>query len=72
MTKITGIRPEDILSDEMDRTTIHGVSMRKGSVAATLANIDIETARAGKSLHTDLMQSIASVGKKKGMTMWIW
>lgn len=35
------IRPEDILPDGVDHTLLNGQQVRKGSVAAFLANIDI-------------------------------
>lgn len=34
------VSPEDILSDGVDSTTINGVVVRKGTVAAFLQNID--------------------------------
>ena len=36
-----GIRPDDILSDDQSTTTINGIEVRKGSIAAFLKNIDI-------------------------------
>lgn len=35
------IKPEDILPDGVDAVSINGVELRKGTVAAFLANIDI-------------------------------
>lgn len=35
------IRPEDILPDGVDSTTINGKIVRKGTIAAFLANADI-------------------------------
>lgn len=36
-----GVRPEDILADGMDTTIIGGKQVRKGTVAAFIANIEI-------------------------------
>jgi len=41
MSKHNSIRPEDILPDEVNSTNIEGVNVRKGTVAAFLANIAI-------------------------------
>jgi hypothetical protein len=35
------VRPEDILPDGVDNTTINGKMIRKGTIAAFLANADI-------------------------------
>ena len=35
------MRPEDILPDSVDHITIQGTSLRKGTVAAFLANVRI-------------------------------
>lgn len=37
----SSIRPEDILPDGVDRALSNGVSVRKGTVAAFLANIEM-------------------------------
>lgn len=36
-----GVRPEDILADGVDATIIGGKQVRKGTVAAFIANIEI-------------------------------
>jgi hypothetical protein len=41
MSKNTPIRPEDILPDGIDSTSINGKLIRKGTIAAFLTNIDI-------------------------------
>ncbi len=41
MANNTPIRPEDILPDGVDSTVINGENVRKGTVAAFLANINI-------------------------------
>ena len=35
------IRPEDILPDDVNEATVQGVTVRKGSVAAVMANLSI-------------------------------
>jgi hypothetical protein len=35
------VRPEDILPDGVDNTTVNGMMVRKGTIAAFLANADI-------------------------------
>lgn len=35
------VRPEDILPDGLNQTTINGETIRKGTVAAFLANVDV-------------------------------
>lgn len=35
------VRPEDILPDGTDTTTLNGVQVRKGTIAAFLANVEI-------------------------------
>lgn len=37
----SAVLPEDIIADGADYTLIHGIKVRKGSVAAFIANIDI-------------------------------
>jgi hypothetical protein len=41
MANNNSVRPEDILPNGIDSTAINGKIVRKGSVAAFLANIDI-------------------------------
>ncbi len=41
MLKVHSVRPEDIIPDGADNTSINGVVVRKGTVAAFLANINI-------------------------------
>jgi len=36
-----GIKPEDILSDDKNTTERNGLTLRKGTVAAALANVEI-------------------------------
>ena len=38
MSDTTPVRPEDVLADGVDATTFDGVDVRKGSVAAFVAN----------------------------------
>jgi hypothetical protein len=37
----SGIKPDDILADHQDFVTLNGVTIRKGSIAAFLKNIDL-------------------------------
>jgi len=41
MTNNKSVRPEDLLPDGADSTSINGKIVRKGSIAAFLANVDI-------------------------------
>lgn len=41
MTFNYGVKPEDVLADGVDTTHINGKTIRKGTVAAFLANIEI-------------------------------
>lgn len=41
MSKINSVRPEDILPDGVDTTAFNGKTVRKGTIAAFLANADI-------------------------------
>lgn len=41
MSDKSAIRPEDILPDGVDAATLNGSTVRKGTVAAFLANIEI-------------------------------
>ena len=41
MTNNNALRPEDILADGEDRTIINGQLVRKGTIAAFLANITV-------------------------------
>ena len=38
MSDTTPIRPEDVLADGVEATTLHGLDVRKGTVAAFVAN----------------------------------
>lgn len=41
MSNIKLVRPEDVLPDGVDSTAINGKTVRKGTIAAFLANADI-------------------------------
>lgn len=41
MLKNNSVRPEDVLPDGVDSTVINGKTVRKGTIAAFLANADI-------------------------------
>jgi hypothetical protein len=57
------IRPEDILPDGQDRAVIGSTSVRKGSVAAFLANArlleEAEPGSAGEAAITAQLQALA-------------
>lgn len=73
INKSTAIRPEDILADGIDKTIINGTVIRKGTVAAFLANIDIfESVNTNDQQKQDALQmlhelapSIIAVGLQK-------
>ena len=64
------IRPEDILPDEINSAEIAGVQVRKGTVAAVLANADILTSEDSTqqdkdnalSLIKELAPAIVAIG----------
>ena len=41
MKKNSGFTPEDILPEEVDYNIVQGHKLRKGTVAATLKNLDV-------------------------------
>ena len=41
MSKINPVRPEDVLPDDVNNVDINGKMVRKGTIAAFLANTDI-------------------------------
>jgi hypothetical protein len=41
MSEPRAVRPEDVLADEVNSTTLNGTEVRKGSVAAFIANAKI-------------------------------
>ncbi len=73
MTKVTGILPEDVLSEETNNRDINGVNIRKGTVAAVLANIDIlencnsssETKRVALQTIQNLVPALIALGLGK-------
>ncbi len=58
-----GVHPQDILADGMDKATINGKQIRKGTVAAFLANIAIlenpTTTEAQKTAALAMMRGLA-------------
>lgn len=68
-----GVRPEDVLSDSQNTTVVDGMTVRKGSVAAFLRNIEIlEDKNASKDqrigankMLKELAPSIVAVGLHK-------
>lgn len=70
------ISPEDILADGVDHTIINGKTIRKGTIAAFLANIDIlenpattETQKQqAKNMMIELAPAVLSIGLHKHVT----
>lgn len=53
------VQPADILADGIDTTTINGKPIRKGTIAAFLANIELfETAQTSASNKTAALKMI--------------
>lgn len=67
------IRPEDILPDNVDNTTINGKIVRKGTIAAFLANINIlenthstvEEKQQAIDMMKELAPSVVAIGLTK-------
>lgn len=67
------LRPEDILPNGVDNTTINGKTIRKGTIAAFLANIDcLENANASGqqrqeaiNIMKELAPAVVSIGLHK-------
>ncbi len=62
-TNRTAIKPEDILADTEDFITLNGVTVRKGSLAAFLKNIDIledfQPSEEGKASALGMLKQLA-------------
>ena len=60
-----GVLPEDIIADGADYTLINGTTVRKGSVGAFIANIDIlqnpDSSPGAKQKAIEAMQQLAPV-----------
>lgn len=76
MNNTKSVRPEDILPDGVDSTTIQGKVVRKGTVAAFLANVVIledpnsspaEKANA-KSMLQELAPDVVTIGLHQHVT----
>ncbi|WP_409464849.1 hypothetical protein [Amycolatopsis sp. GA6-003] len=53
------IRPEDVLPDGVDRTTLGGLDVRKGAVAAFVANVkQLEQAEPGGAEHEQIVDQL--------------
>jgi hypothetical protein len=64
MTNKQGVRPEDILADGVDTTIINGKQVRKGTVAAFIANIEIlEDARASDAAKQNALAMLKILAK---------
>jgi len=61
--QLRGVTPQDILPDNLDSKDINGVNVRKGSIAAVLANIDIlessTTSSSEKQLALNTIKELA-------------
>lgn len=76
MTDNKGILPKDILADNIDSKEINGLNVRKGTIAAVLANIDIlESSSSSTQLKQtalktikDLVPSLIALGLHKHVT----
>ena len=66
-----GVKPEDILSDSENTTNINGLTIRKGSIAAFLKNIDIienpETTEQQMSKVIDAMKELVPAVVASGL-----
>ncbi|MCE2992902.1 MAG: hypothetical protein ACK5WS_07370 [Alphaproteobacteria bacterium] len=69
----TAVRPEDVLSDSQNTTVVDGLTVRKGSVAAFLRNIEVledkqssaEQSAAALNIIKELSPAIVAVGLHK-------
>lgn len=67
------VRPEDILSDKDNTVSINGLNVRKGTIAAFLANVDIlenpqlplEQKQAALSIMQELAPAVVAIGLHK-------
>jgi hypothetical protein len=74
--KNSAVRPEDILSDDASHTSFNGVTVRKGSIAAFLKNIEvIENTKSTKEnkeesvkAMKELAPALVAVGVDKHVT----
>lgn len=74
--KTSAVRPEDILSDNASHTSFNGVTVRKGSIAAFLKNIEvIENTKSSKEnkeesikAMKELAPALIAVGVDKHVT----
>ena len=70
------VRPEDILPDGVDSTLIDGKAVRKGTIAAFLANVDVLESTSvteqqkQKAINTmkELAPSVIAIGLHKHVT----
>jgi len=76
MLKNIPVKPEDILADGVDTTMINGRTVRKGSIAAFLANADIllssDASESQKQEAINMMETLApaviAIGLRKHVT----
>jgi hypothetical protein len=70
------IKPEDVLPDDVNSTIVNGVNVRKGSVAAVLANLKLldsldikeDEKEAALGAIKSLAPALVAVGFKKYLT----
>ncbi len=76
MLRENSVRPEDILADGVDSTVINGITVRKGTIAAFLANIELLEKKNSTEVQKQeainmikaLAQTVVSTGLHKHVT----
>jgi hypothetical protein len=67
-----GVKPEDVLADAEDFVTLNGVTVRKGSIAAFLKNIDLledsDSSELQKAAALDALRALAPAMIASGLT----
>jgi hypothetical protein len=59
MANTHAIRPEDIIPDGLDKTILNGTEVRKGTIAAFIANIELlEAANASIEQQSQALQML--------------
>ena len=73
MSKNNSVRPEDILPDGVDSAAVNGKTVRKGTIAAFLANADIldnptaieKQKREATNIMRELASAVVAIGLHK-------
>lgn len=55
------IKPQDILPDDQNEATLNGVSVRKGTVAAFIANIQLLESNPGLEERSQILQTLKAL-----------